>query len=228
MRVVKRGLLLAVLAAALFAIPTAAASQPPTLVSVAQESRHASAHFSMPGADYASIYFASKPDRATDGSFLQENVKDSDSLTSDEIQNGAWLDESQLDPGTYYAMVQATDIDCIGEPTCLGGYSNVLTLSVPKPAQRYRASVNVLHYVHVAYLTLRVAPLGEALPYKVCWRLKNKARRCLARSVKGYSWNSAADDQASVQLRGLARRTTFTWYVRGSRVAVKSANTRAY
>ena len=77
--------------------------------------------FSIPGADLATIYFATKPDRASDGSFLQENIAALDSLTTDEIQSGSWTYESQLDPGTYYVLLYATDFDCIGQPTCLDG-----------------------------------------------------------------------------------------------------------
>ena len=179
----------------------------------------------MPGADDATIYFATKPDRASDGSFLRENIKELDFLTADEIQRSLWSDESQIDPGTYYAMVCATDYDCIGRPDCLDGYSNLLTLTVPKPRQAYGDSVEVLHYVRVAYLTLRVTPLGEKLPYKVCWRLKTKRLRCVTGRVTGYSWNSSAEDMLRVRLSGMARRTTFVWYVRGRRVAAKTANT---
>jgi hypothetical protein len=179
----------------------------------------------MPGADFATIYFSTKPDRASDGSFLQENIKDLDLLTTDEIQIGSWSYESQLDPGTYYVMLRATDFDCIGQPTCIDGYSNMLTLAVPKPPQTYRAGVEVLHYLGVAYLTLRVTPLGEKLPYKVCWRLKSRRLRCVSGSVDGYSWNSSADDEVRVGLRGTARRTTFVWYVGGRKVAAKTANT---
>jgi hypothetical protein len=211
---------------AALALPGAAnASQPPTLLSVGQQNRHPSATFAMPGADDATIYFATKPDRATDGAFLQENVKEIGILTTDEIQRGSWLDASQIDPGTYYAIVRATDYDCIGQPTCIDGYSNMLTVVVPKPPQTYRGSVEVFHYSGVASLTLRVVPLGEKLPYKVCWRLKTKRLRCVSGSVDGYSWNSSADDEVSVRLRGMANRTTFVWYVRGRKVAAKTANT---
>ena len=149
-------------------------------------------------------------------------------LTTDEIQRGSWLDSSQIDPGLYYVLLQATDYDCLGQPTCLDGYSNMLTLTVPKPRSSFRASVHVYHYLHEADLTLRVTPLGERLPYKVCWRLKNKSRRCLASAIRGYSWNSSADGEVSVRLRGMGRRTTFSWYVHGAQVASKTADTRAY
>ena len=142
------------------ALPSAAAANPPALQTIDQVSRHPTARFSIPGADDATIYFATKPDRASDGSFLQENIKDLDFLTAGEIQSGSWTYESQLDPGMYYVLLRATDYDCIGQPTCLDGYSNMLTLNVPKPAQTYRGSVLVWHYIHQANLTLRVKPLA--------------------------------------------------------------------
>jgi hypothetical protein len=194
-------------------------------LSVSQQNRHPAATFSIPGADTASIYFATKPDRATDGGFLQENIKDSDYLTTDEMQSGSWTYESQLDPGTYYVMMNAADFDCTGQPSCLAGYSNVLTLTVPKPGQTFRGSVMVLRYTRVAYLRLHVKPLGESLPYKVCWRLMNKKRRCVSGSVDGYSWSDSASDDLGVRLRGMAKRTTFTWYVQGHKVATRTANT---
>jgi hypothetical protein len=205
---------------------SAAAAQPPALLTTDQQNRHARATFSAPGADDATIYIASKPDRATDGSFLQENIEDLDLLTTDEIQAGAWLGESQINPGIHYVMLRATDFDCYGNPSCIDGYSNILSLKVPEPTHTYRASVSVLHYSHVASLTLRVTRLGEARPYKVCWRLKSKKRRCVSGRVEGYSWNSSAEDTVSVRLRGMGRRTTFSWYVRGRRVASRTANTQ--
>jgi hypothetical protein len=51
-----------------------------------------------PRADSASIYVSTKPDRATDGSFLTENIKSLDIVTDSEIQSGQWLSETQLDP----------------------------------------------------------------------------------------------------------------------------------
>jgi hypothetical protein len=101
----------------------------------------------------------------------------------------------------------------------------MLTLNVPKPPKTYRGSVEVLHYVHIVSLTLHVTPLGEKLPYKVCWRLKTKRLRCVSGSVNGYSWNSSAEGELSVRLRGMGTQTTFVWYVRSRKVAAKTANT---
>ena len=70
-----------------------------------------------------------------------------------------------------------------------------------------------------------VKPLGESLPYTVCWRLMNKKRRCVTAKVGGYSWNDSASGDVTVGLRGMAKRTTFVWYVHGSKVAATTANT---
>jgi hypothetical protein len=205
--------------------PAPAPAKPPTLLTVSQKNRHPSATFSAPGADDATIYFASKPDRAGDGGFLRKNINKLDLLGTVEIRRGSWSFEDPLDPGTYYVMMDAADYDCIGQPGCIGGYSNMLTLAVPKPSQTYRGSVEVLHSVHIVSLTLHVTPLGEKLPYKVCWQLATGKRRFVSGTVAGYSWNSSADNQLSVRLRGMKARTKFTWYVRGHAVVSKMANT---
>jgi hypothetical protein len=224
----KRGLLsLGIACLTALVLTGSAAAQPPTLLTIDQQNRHARATFYAAGADDATIYIASKPDRASDGGFLQENIEDLDILTTDEIQAGSWLGESQLDPGIHYVMLRATDFDCYGNPSCIDGYSNVLSLNVPEPTHTYRGSVSVLRYSHIASLTLRVTRLGKSLPYKVCWRLKSKKRRCVSGRVVGYSWNDSAEGTVSIRLRGMARRTTFGWYVGGHRVASKTANTRA-
>jgi hypothetical protein len=175
----------------------------------------------MPGADDATIYFATKPDRATDESFLEENVKHLDLLTTEEIQAGRWEDEAQLDPGRYYAMVRASDYDCFGDPGCVEGFSNVLTLAVPKPTPRYRAGVRVYRYLSLASLVLRITPIGERVPYRVCWTLLTGRRRCVRGAVNGYSWNSPARDQVSVRTRGMPKVARFAWYVASRKVASK-------
>jgi hypothetical protein len=220
--------LLGIACLAALVLAGSAAAQPPALLTIDQQNRHPRATFSASGADDATIYIASKPDRASDGSFLQENIEGLDLLTTDEIQSGSWLGESQIDPGVHYVMLRATDFDCLGNPSCIDGYSNFLTLNVPEPTHTYRGGVTVLHYSHIASLTLRVTQLGKSLPYKVCWRLKSKKRRCVSGRVVGYSWNDSAEGTVSVRLRGMARRTTFSWYVGGHRVTSKTANTRAY
>jgi hypothetical protein len=216
------------IAAALAALgfPGVVLAAPPTLLSVGQQNMHPTATFSAPGADFATMYLASSPDRGTDGRFLQENVKEIDSLTDDEIQRGAWLDSSQVDPGTYYVMLEATEFCYPPDPACIEGFSSVLTLQVPKPRSSYQGKVGpVYRFLRVVNLELTVRPLGERLPYRVCWRLRSKARRCVAAVVTGFSWNSPASHSLTVRMRGMAKRTTFTWFVNGRAVATKTANT---
>jgi hypothetical protein len=93
--------LLSVLASLVFV--GGALAQPPILSSVTVSAdRHPSAHFSTPKASDVTIYFASKPDRGTDGSFFQENIVALDFLTTSEIQTGSWTGSDQrLDPGHW-------------------------------------------------------------------------------------------------------------------------------
>ncbi len=214
----------AVLAA--LGLPGVALAAPPALLSVGQQSRHPTATFSAAGADFATIYLASRPERGTDGRFLQENVKEVDFLTDDETQRGVWLDSDQVDPGTYYVMMEATQFCYPPDPACIEGFSSVLTLIVPKPRSSYLGKVGpVYRFLHVVNLELTVRPLGERLPYRVCWRLRSKVRRCVAAVVTGFSWNSPASHSLTVRMRGMTKRTTFTWYVKGRAVATKTANT---
>jgi hypothetical protein len=202
-------------------VTTPAQASAPTLLGLNEDDRHPSATFAMPGADDGTVYLATAPDRATDGRFLDENVADIDFLTDEEIQAGHWLSGSQLDPGTYYGMVGATDFDCAGDPECLSGYSNVLTMTVPEPRQTYRRRVKVYRYLGIVELTLRIKPLGERRRYRVCWTRGKKHRKCARGTVDGYSWNRAASDTISVRRRGMRRTTTFSWHVHGRRVASK-------
>jgi hypothetical protein len=216
------------------AFPGAALAVPPTLSNVGQQDRHPTASFSAPRADFASIYLATKPDRATDGNFLQENIKELDSLTDSEIQSGRWVDENQIDPGTYWVILRASPdfgacylYDFGGlDPTCADGFSNVLTLTVPKPAIRYSARVRAYRYLREASLELTATPLGERLPYRACYRLKNRSSRCLSGALDGYSWNASADDSLTVSTRNLPNIATFTWYVGGSKVAARRVRVR--
>jgi hypothetical protein len=212
---------LAVVASVAYTAAAEAAS--PTLLSVAHQDRHPTASFSMPGADDATIYFATRPDRATDGRFLEENVEHLDLLTTDEIQAGRWLDSAQLDPGSYHVMLRADDYDCFDSPACMEGFSNVLTFEVPKPAPRYRGSVRAYRYLSSVDLRLRAAPLGERLPYRVCWRVVSGRRKCVRGALRGYSWSSPAEDEISVRKRGMGRVERFVWYVDGRRVASRRA-----
>jgi len=211
-----------------------AAAMPPFLGAVSQQDRHPSASFSAPRADFATIYLATKPDRATDGSFLQENIKELDILTDSEIQAGRWLNENQIDPGTYWVMLRASPdfASCYIfetgtiDPACADGFSNMLTLTVPKPAIRYAAHVTAYRYIGQASLRLTATPLGERLPYRVCYRLRNGNNRCLTGALDGYSWSAAADDTLTVTTRRLATVTTFTWYVGGKKVVSKRVRVR--
>jgi hypothetical protein len=218
--------------AALVLVATAL-SVPPTLSSVGVQDRHPIATFSAPKAEFASIDIATRPERTSDGSFLNANIEVSDFLTASEIQAGRWAHESQLPPGTYHVMLLALpDADaCLisdqgdYDPSCADGYSAVLPLTVPRPAARYIASARVLRSLRRVRLGLRVTPLGDRLPYRVCYLLSNKQRRCLTDAVEGFDWNSGASDTVTLSTRRLARITTFTWLVGGKAVAVQRVRT---
>jgi hypothetical protein len=216
--------------ALVLAMPAAAVA--PTLSSVSQQARHPTATFSAPKADSATIYLASKPDQATDGSFLRENIKALDLLTDSEIQAGRWVSEDQVDPGTYHVMMRASPdfaqcyVDGGYDPACADGYSNIVTLQVPKPATRYTASVTPFRFIGRATHEIRASPLGEDRAYRACYRLKTRKTRCLRRTINGFSWNSSASDTLTVNTRPLPTLATFTWYVDGRAVAVKRTRVR--
>jgi hypothetical protein len=218
--------------AVIFATPALAV--PPTLVNVSSHDRHPSATISAPKADSVTIYLASKPDRATDGSFLTENVKELGVLTDSEIQTGQWTDAEQVDPGTYWVILRASaDFGACWifdagayDPSCANGFSDVTQLVVPKPVSHYRADVSTLKFLQQATLRLIATPLGETLPYRACYQLKSRKRQCLTGTLTGYSWNASASGSLTVSTWNLAPLTTFTWFVNGHAVASKHVRVR--
>ncbi len=232
---VKRLLLLVLVGAAIFAAAFTgeASAAKPQVIALGQQNRHPTMTFSAPRAEDVSVRFARSADRATDGNFLSENVVDVDFLTRDEIQSGTWLEEDQLDPGKYFVLLTASaesscysepppNYDLVVDPACANGFSDLATLDIPKPPQRFNVKVEQLRYIRIIYLTLTVTPLGEHLPYKVCWQRKPKRRVCVSSTVSGYDWNSAADDMVRISSRALPSRTTFTWYVASRAVVSKT------
>jgi hypothetical protein len=212
--------LLALSLAVLLFVP-ASADAAPTLISVGQQDRHPTGEFSAPGADDVVVSYATKPDRGTDGEFLEEHRASSDMFTDDEIAAGRWLDSDRLEPGSYYVLLHAFDFDfeCSESGTCMSGFSNVLPLEIPKPAQRYKGTVT--RFFTTLDVELTVTPLGETLPYEVCWTKASGRRKCLRSEVDGTSWDDPASDELSVRVRGLRRKTRFNWFVDGKRVASK-------
>lgn len=206
----------------------------PTLTSVSVEGRRPAATFSAPRAGFVTVYVASGPDRATNGRFLDENVKDVASLTSSEIQSGAWASPSRLDPGGYSVMLDASadfgscylfDIGAL-DPACADGFSEVLSLSVPKPKVRFTTSATVYASLDEVDVRLHARPLGERTPYRVCYRNVSRERRCLNGVLEGFSWDYPANDTLSVRRSHLPRVTTFTWHVRSKQVASRRVRVR--
>ena len=112
------------------------------------------------------------------------------------------------------------------DPSCADGYSTMQTLNVPRPPIRYGASVQHYVYLNNVDLTITAVPLGQKLPYRVCYRTKAGGRVCLGGVIAGYSWSSSASDTRSVNRRNLRTITTFTWYVEGRPVVSKRARVR--
>jgi hypothetical protein len=212
------------------AVAAPAGATPPALLSTGHNGLHPTASFAAPGATDVTLYLSTRPDRATDGSFLTENSAGIDFLTGDEIAGGAWMDADTLAPGTYYVMLRASQTGCYASDgqVCMEGYSNVLPLTIAKPTQRYRATIKG---GYIASFELKITPLGESVPYKLCWT-RRQGRKCERSTVNGYDWTRPASDTIYLTLSDLKlprrqTRTTFTWQVGGKRVASKRVRVRS-
>jgi hypothetical protein len=218
-----------------------ALAAPPAITAVGQQDRHVTMSFSAPRAGSVSVYIASKPDRGTDGRFLSENVVREEFFTDSEIQSGRWLDSDQIDPGSYFVMLDATrdftscddygpSFNTISDPSCADGFSAVAPLTVRTPKTKYTVKADVLKNIRIAYLTLTGNPLGTKLPYQVCWKQptgkkKTLKKRCVTGTVSGYSWSEDASDLRRIGTGGMSKRTKFTWYTRGSSPKVLASKT---
>jgi hypothetical protein len=198
----------------------ARAATPPTLVGVGERNRYATATFGpLTGVTDLVVWVSSSPDRGPNGNFLPRRFLLSDSLFRREIDAASWTSDTQLDPGRYYLMAEAWSRGCVGSD-CIAGYTEVLPLAIPKPAQSYRASARILRAVRLMQLQLTVTPLGERLPYRVCWTIRH-GTRCIRARVAGRSWNASASSRLRVPLRDMPRVTIVTWRVSGQVVAAR-------
>jgi hypothetical protein len=227
------GVILAAIGVLLASSVTAAAIAP-VLSTVSAQSRRPAASFSTPRAGSVTVYVASRPDRATNGRFLDENVKDIASLTTSEIQSGYWASPSRVDPGSYWLMLDASAdfascyiVDLGGfDPGCADGFSQVLPLSVPRPLLQVTTRATVYSGLGEVDVRITAHRLGENLRYRVCYRNARRVRRCLNGVLAGFSWDFPASDTLSVRTRTLPRVTTFTWYARGRVVASRRVRVR--
>jgi hypothetical protein len=94
-------------------------------------------------------------------------------------------------------------------------------LTIPTPKTTYTVKTLLLKNIGIVYLTLTAKPLGVKVPYQVCWKQptgkkKTLTKRCVKATLSGYSWSADASDLRRISTKGLARRTKFTWYTRGS------------
>lgn len=209
-------------------VPAAARAVTPAIVGVDHQDRHVVMTLSAPRAQTVTVYFATSPERGTDGRFLDENVEKTDYLTAAEIQSGNWLDSEQIEPGSYFVMLKASrdymscvsydaNVDEVVDQSCADGFSLIVPLEVEPPTTRYRVKATVYGNIDTALLTLVANPLGKRLPYQVCWKQPTGKRRmlkkkCVSGSLPGYSWNSDASDLLDINTRSMTRRTKFTWY----------------
>jgi hypothetical protein len=232
----RRVVVVTVVLSASLLLAEAAKANPPSLNTVGVQGLHPTAKFSAPSAMGAFITIASKPDQGSDGSFFFENVVEQVALTDSELQTGQWLDSDPLSPGTYWLTLQAfpnattcisaaTQSDPEGiDPSCANGYSNVLELVVPAPSTRYTVKITQEPYLPAVALQLTATPLGDRLPYRVCWTTVVAKTLCLSGSLAGYDWSMSAESMLTVRTSNLAAETTFTWYVGSRVVAAKNAH----
>jgi hypothetical protein len=173
-------LALSLLAAIALATPASAGT--PTLLSVAHDRYHPTATFAAPGADSVTLYIASSPERATDGTFLTENVEATEYLTDFEIASGRWMDADTIASGQYHAMLSASTYDCDG-PECTDGYSNILAFTVPARTLALASARSEIHdvmsdgrfaraWASVAYSAYDPSPIRR------CSRLSRLRVRC--------------------------------------------------
>ncbi len=216
----------AILAALVLVTPAAAVA--PLLGAVTPTDGYAGATFTAPRSTYITFYVASKPDRATDGQFLEGNVVLNEILTNDEAASGVWRSETKLPDGSYWVMMEAQpDQDCFIEDhydeACANGYSNVVAFKVaPPPSPRYTGTVKPSKAGGPALATLRATGLTVRTPYKLCFTSVGK-KRCLAGVLTAAQPSSST---LRVPSKGLATTTTFTWVVAGKTVATKRAKVR--
>jgi hypothetical protein len=219
-----------VIAAAAAVLPVAqAAAAPPTVFGAGSVNRHPELTFSAQSAFLGTVQIATRPDRATDGGFLVENIDTLDVLTDLELATGFWSSETQIKPGTYWAMLKAAadptvcfdSITGLFNPACADGYSEPVWFVVPKPSVRWLTSANANRFLHFVDLRLVGRPLGERVGYRVCWRTARGVRRCRASLIFGSDWNSQASDTLLISTRGMSRLTVFRWYVRDRQVAAR-------
>lgn len=208
---------------AVLAVAGPAQAATPSLLFVDHDGLHPTALFAARGADDVTVHIASSPDRATDGRFLAENSVRTDYLTSGEIASGKWMDADNLEPGTYFVMLQADTYSCPEGTDCIDGYSKVLELTILEPEQTFTASKRG---GEIGSFTLTITPAGEPVPYKLCWTRGAKGRKCKRGVVEGSSWTRAASDTLylsadDLKLPGRLRTSTLRWYVAGERVATK-------
>jgi hypothetical protein len=110
------------------------------------------------------------------------------------------------------------------DPACASGFSEVLPLEIPTPAIRFRTGLYRL--TNAIDLTLTATPLGERLPYQVCYRNRLQLKRCKPGVLYGTDWETAEDDTITIRTANLPRTATFTWHAGGEVIATRRVRIR--
>jgi hypothetical protein len=229
----RSGLILCIGIGALMLAGPAAAS-PPSITAITIRGRAPTVTFDAPKASSVNLFIASSADRASDGSFIAEDVVVRAVLPRSALQSGTWTYSARLDPGDYFLLLKATadaaacapatpggDLD----PSCADGFSPVASFTVPVPRIRYDVYAKPYHRGRIVRLGLLAEALGVPQTYRVCYRLRSKARRCVASRLDAYHWDESSSDVVAVDGRPLARSTTFTWFVAGKKIASRTIAT---
>ena len=223
--------------ASLIVAGSAQAADTPMLVSVGQQNGHPQATFGpLYGVDSLNVLIATKPDRGSDGNFLQENTLYGHSgfLTDREIAFRSWRSESRLEPRAllrHGSQLEPRLLDDLGSELQWRPLQHLGRAHADGSEAGAEAEVSdtrerpALHRRRVPDHE-RVAARRRceaALP----GLLDSVAGKPLPRStVSGHSWYSPASDFLSVSLRKMRKLTTFTWYVDGRVVSVKRVRIR--
>lgn len=222
----RRAVALALALAALTVFSAEAAATVPSLLTVGHDRMHPTATFAAPGATDVTVYISTSPDRATDGSFLTENSAGIDFFTDGEIATGQWMDADTIKPGTYWVMLHATQAGCYEDEgsVCMRGYSSPLQLTVPKPKTKFTTK---FEGGYIASFTLTATPLGESMPYRLCWARTGKSRKCERGTLLGTDWSDSTSDPIfltvdDLKLGSRQKKVKFTWYVENKRVASRT------
>lgn len=214
-------------------LAASASAVPPKLLSVGQQNRYPTATYSSPRSWLGDMWFSSSPARNPDGSFVAQGFLMDMGIYDENLTSGVWKGDKQLNPGTYWAILQVTPAnDCYDDllnldPSCSAGYSNALQVVIPAPKPKYSVEPAFgLEGPHTLTLFLDASPVFDDITYRVCWtRVHPTKRRCLTHVLHGDPDQTDARDAVNVDGRTLGKFTKFTWSVEGKVVLSRRLRT---